>query len=162
MRTRRRIGELFLAIALVAALAGCGGGSSSSSTSTTTTAAATTTTSTAGVKAAITTAWTTFFNGATPVAQRVALLAGGSKFSSTIKTLSKNPLASKTAATVSNIKVTGPKTATVTFSVSLSGIPVLTNVNGTAVLTDGKWLVDAASLCKLLSLEGGAAPSACH
>jgi hypothetical protein len=106
------------------------------------------------VKDAIGEAWTKFFNGSTPFGERVALLAGGDRFSSTIKSLSKNPLASKTSATVSNVTITGATTATVTFTVYLAGLPVLKDVKGTAVLENGTWLVDAGSLCKLLALEG--------
>ncbi|HWB23545.1 MAG TPA: hypothetical protein VG652_11750 [Gaiellaceae bacterium] len=166
MGFRRRIGELVVVAALVCAAAGCGGGGSSSTTTTTgpSTSTTTTTTTTAGSatspEAAIKAAWIKFFNGATPVAQRVALLAGGSHFSSTIKSLSSNPLASKTSATVSNVTVTSPTTATVTFSVSLAGLPVLKNVKGTAVKQNGSWLVDAGSLCKLLALQGSK-PAAC-
>jgi len=110
--------------------------------------------------AEITQAWKTFFNGATPVAQRVALLAGGQRFAATIKSLSTNPLASKTSATVSKVTVTDATTATVTFTIYLAGAPVLANVKGTAVLDNGTWLVDAASLCQLLALEGSP-PAAC-
>jgi hypothetical protein len=170
--------------ALVCAVAGCGGGGSSTSTSTTvpitvtipstttnsavpackagqnSTAANPCTASTSGnATAEIKQAWETFFNGATPVAQRVALLAGGQRFAATIKSLSTNPLASKTSATVSKVTVTSPTTAQVTFTVSLAGAPVLANVKGTAVLQNGTWLVDAGSLCKLLALQGSPTPA---
>jgi hypothetical protein len=184
MKSGLRIGALLLGAALVCAAAGCGGGGSSSGGTTTastpTTAAspppATTTVCKAGQvsttrnpcsggshvsdQSEIETAWKKFFDGGTPVAQRVALLAGGSRFSSTIKSLSSNPLASKTSATVSKVTVTGPTTATVVFTVYLAGAPVLSNVKGTAVLQNGSWLVDAGSLCKLLALQGSV-PAAC-
>ena len=157
---------MLLVAVLVAASAGCGGGGGSSSSTTTTvsststsTVSSTTTTATA-TETAIADAWKTFFNGATPFAKRVALLAGGDRFSATIKSLSKNPLASKTSATVSNVKITGPTTAIVTFSVALAGLPVLKDAKGTAVLQNGVWLVDAGSLCKLLTLQGSK-PAAC-
>ncbi len=145
----------------MAAGTGCGGGSSSSTTTTgSSTTTATTTTSASATAAAIRAAWKKFFDGSTPVAERVALLAGGERFSATIKELSQNPLASKTSATISKVKITGPTAASVTFTVYLAGLPVLKNVKGTAVLQNGAWLVDAASLCKLLALQG-ALPAAC-
>jgi hypothetical protein len=155
----RRIGGLVVVALLVCAVAGCGGGgSSSSSTSTASSTTVATTSKPESAKTltqgAIGAAWVKFFNGSTPFAQRVALLAGGDRFSSTIKSLSKNPLASKTSATVSNVKLTSTTTATVTFTVYLAGLPVLKDVKGTAVLQNGSWLVDAGSLCKLLALEG--------
>jgi hypothetical protein len=135
----------------------CAAGEKSTSAKPCTTAP---TTTPSAIEAAVTKAWKTFFNGATPVAQRVALLAGGNRFSATIKSLSQNPLASKTSATVSKVVSTGPTTATVTFTVYLAGVPALSNVTGSAVLENGKWLVDPTSLCKFLSLQGSV-PSAC-
>jgi hypothetical protein len=169
--------------ALVCASAGCGGGGSSTSTTTTGSTTAPITTNSGAVPACkagqqstsanpctatpsgnptaeITQAWKTFFDGGTPIAQRVALLAGGQRFASTIKALSKNPIAQKTSATVSKVTVTGPTTASVTFTVYLSGAPVLAGVKGTAVLQNGMWLVDAGSLCKFLELQGSV-PAVC-
>ena len=163
---RRGIGGLALVVILAIVAAGCGGGGSSTSTtttgssSTTSTASSGAATSASATASAIRDAWKTFFDGATPVAQRVALLADGQRFSATIKALSQNPLASKTSATISKVKVTGPTTASVTFTVYLAGLPVLKNVKGTAVLANGAWLVDAGSLCKLLVLQGST-PAAC-
>jgi hypothetical protein len=116
---------------------------------------------TPSVETTIVNAWERFFNGATPIAQRIALLAGGDRFAATIRSLSQNPLASKTSATVKSVTITGPTTATVTFSIYIAGVPALTNVKGTAVLENSSWLVDAASLCRLLALEGST-PSACQ
>jgi hypothetical protein len=169
--------------AVVCASAGCGGGGSSTSTttagSTTAPIAVTngavpackagqtstasnpcTVSSTGDAKAEISAAWKTFFDGGTPIAQRVALLAGGQRFAATIKALSQNPLAQKTSATVSKVTLTGPTTASVTFTVYLAGAPVLAGVKGTAVLQNGMWLVDAGSLCKFLELQGSV-PAAC-
>jgi hypothetical protein len=179
VRSLRRIGGLVVVAALVCASAACGGGGSSSSSTSTvapviTIPAATTTTCKAGqsnttanpcsggapaATIVIADAWKKFFNGATPVAQRVALLAGGQRFAATIKSLSTNPLATKTSATVSKVTITGPTTAQVTFTVYLAGAPVLANVKGTAVLQNGTWLVDAGSLCKLLALQGSPTPA---
>jgi hypothetical protein len=144
--SRRLVGGLLLVVALATALAACGGSK----------------TGAADQKAAITKSWTTFFDGSTPVAQRVALLQGGDKFTKVINELSASPLASKTAATVSDVTITSPTSATVTFDVSLAGQPVLQNATGQAVLVDGEWKVDAASLCHLLSsFQAGSLPAGC-
>ena len=75
--------------------------------------------------------------------------------------LAASPLAKSAKATVSNVEVTSPDKATVTYSVSIGGQPALTNQTGTAVLVDGQWKVGDASFCQLLSLQG-AAPALCR
>src|SRR5581483_5515351 len=88
--------------------------------------------------------WTSFFSSKTPVAQKPAMLQDGSKFASTIKALASNPLASQLSAKVSSVTMEGSSKAKVGYSSK----------------QNGKWVVDYASLCKLISLEGST-PAAC-
>lgn len=111
--------------------------------------------------AQITAAWTEFFDGATPAARKAQLLENGQVFAPVIAGLAASPLAKSAKATVSEVQVTSPDKATVTYSVSIGGQPALTNQTGTAVLVDGQWKVGDASFCQLLSLQG-AAPALCR
>src|SRR5579875_3766087 len=71
---------------------------------------------------------------------------------------SKSPLAAHTSAQVSEVSLTSPTTATVTYTILLAGKPALKNVKGTAVKTDGKWQVGDQSFCQLLKLQGTTPP----
>jgi hypothetical protein len=110
--------------------------------------------------AQITHAWTSFFSAKTPVSQKPGMLQDGSKFAATIKTLSKNPLASKLSAKVTKVTLEGSSKATVVYSVYLGSTAVLKNQTGEALKENGKWVVGYASLCKLLAFEGPT-PAAC-
>jgi hypothetical protein len=156
--TAKRLSTLLLAAVLVLGAAACGSSGGGSSTSTTT--ATQPKPNPAAEKAAVKKAWTTFFSGSAPTAKRVALLQNGSQFSSAIKTLTKNPLASKTSATVSSVTLQGPSKAKVVYTVYLAGTPALKHRTGTAVKTNGQWQVGDGSFCALLKL-GGAAPANC-
>jgi len=144
-----------LAIAVVgAALAGCG-----SSKSGTSQAKAPSTPPSA--EAQVKHDWLEFFNPATPSATAVSLLQNGSKFAAVINAQAKSPFAKEASATVAGVKLTGPSTATVTYTLKLAGqpIPGLKNATGTAVKTGGTWQVADASFCQLLKLEGSAPPA---
>jgi hypothetical protein len=149
-RTRNLIGGAVLIAVVATAVAACGSKSSSTSTAMTP----------AQSRAAIEQSWKTFFDGKTAIDKRVALLAGADKFSSEIKSLASNPLAKQTSATVSKVVLNGSDKATVTFTLLFAGNPVVKDVEGQAVLVDGTWKVDAASMCRLLALQG-AVPAGC-
>jgi hypothetical protein len=103
-----------------------------------------------------------FFSSSTPTAQRVALLQNGSKFSSSISSLSGSPLASNIAAKVDSVTLTSSTQAKVTYDITgPGGVALLSNKTGTAVLEGGVWKVGDASFCQLLNLQGGTLPSAC-
>ncbi len=174
------LGRSRLAAAVVVTIilvAGCSSSSSSTSTSSSSAPAATSSASSAtpsssaasstssgpesAAAAQITAAWTEFFDGATPAARKAQLLENGQVFAPVIAGLAASPLAKSAKATVSNVEVTSPDKATVTYSVSIGGQPALTNQTGTAVLVDGQWKVGDASFCQLLSLQG-AAPALCR
>jgi len=97
--------------------------------------------------------WTTFFNGTTPAARRIALLQNGPAFASVITAQSKTALAKSVSVTVTKVTVTTPTSATVRYTLRLSGTPLFTGQIGTAVKQNGTWKVSIASFCPLLALE---------
>jgi hypothetical protein len=148
---------LALTIAAATLLAGCGGGGKS------TTATSTTGASPAATIAQIKDNWTKFFDGSTSASDRTALLQNGPKFAQIMAAINSSPLATGVKAKVTRVKLLTPSTASVTYTILLSGQPVLPNAKGTAVLDQGVWKVGAGSFCGLVKLEtgGGAVPAVC-
>jgi hypothetical protein len=129
------------------ALAGCGGSSKASS----------------GHSAVeqVKHAWTTFFNGSTPAATKVALLQNGQRFAPIVQAEASSPLARQTKVVVKKVTLLGHNRASVLYTIELGGQPALPNQTGTAVLEGGRWRVSDRSFCSLLSLQG-AVPPACR
>jgi hypothetical protein len=178
-----------LGLALAAALTACSSSGSSSSspaaTSTSPAAAATTApaspsapattaaaspsatasseaTSGAAATAAIKQNWVAFFNPKSSVATKEALVQNGSKFEALLKSQASNPTAATASASVQSVKITSPTQATVSYTILVSGSPVLKGQKGTAVYQDGTWKVSKTSFCGLAALEnGGKAPAVC-
>lgn len=172
-----------LGLALAAALSACSSSSSSSSSSvaaspssaaasptpvaTTPAASPSATasseaTSGAAATAAIKTNWVTFFNPKTSVATKVTLVENGSKYLALLQSQAKNPTAATASASVQSVKITSPTSATVDYTILVSGSPVLKGQKGTAVYQDGTWKVSKTSFCGLAALEaGGKAPAVC-
>jgi len=147
---------LILAVATATVIAGCGGGGKKQATlpTTSTTAAP----STAAEIGQIKQNWATFFDGSTSAADRIRLLEDGQKFASVIEALGSSSLAKQVKAQVGRVKLTSSKTASVTYTILLSGNPVLKNERGQAVLVGDTWKVGAASVCGLAKLEGVTPP----
>jgi len=103
--------------------------------------------------------WTEFFSAKTPASTKVSLLQNGQKFAPVIQAQSNSPLAAESAAKVTGVKVSGPTTATVTYTILLAGKAALKNVTGTAVKTNGAWQVGDQSFCRLLGLQGTTPPA---
>jgi hypothetical protein len=104
--------------------------------------------------------WTSFFSAKTPVAQKPAMLQDGSRFAAAITSLSRNPLASQLSAKVSSVTLQGSNKAKVVYSIYLGSTAALKDQTGYASKQNGKWVVDYASLCKLIALQGST-PAAC-
>jgi len=163
-------------LALTAALTACSSASSGttgSGSSPTTSAPATSgssmapssaaaePTSGSGAVSAITANWEAFFSGKTSAATKISLLQNGQTFSQVINNQAGSSLSSSAKATVSSVTVNSDGTATVKYSVGISGAS-LPPTNGTAVYQDGVWKVGDVSFCYLLTLEnGGSKPSVC-
>jgi hypothetical protein len=175
----RRIMAPALGVALAAAVAAC---SSSSSPSATSSGPASSSPSSAPVGspvpagsststgspgnsasiAAITTNWETFFDGKTSAAKKVSLLQNGSKYATAIDALAGSSLATSAGAKVTAVVVNTAASATVSYSITLSGATALPGQTGTAVYQSGIWKVGDVSFCDLLKLEnGGTAPAVC-
>ena len=107
----------------------------------------------------VATNWVTFFDPATPTATKVSLLENGSKFSAVLAGEATNAQAKETAAQVTAVTVTG-STASVTWSLLLSGMPVIKGQKGQALLNNGTWQVADSSFCGLLSMQPPV-PAAC-
>jgi len=149
-------------IVLAVTATACGGSSPSSSGTTTPPAA-----STGGnAVAQITANWETFFNGKTPVSQRVSLVQDGSQFQSIIQAQAGSALAAGASAKVTKVTVTSPTQATVKYNILEGGSPAVSNQTGMAVLENGTWKVGVTSFCGLLVLENGGKttglPAACQ
>ena len=180
MKSHRYASQLagtFAAIALAATIAACGSSSPSSSGSSAPATSAPATSAPAstspagspgtgsGQVATITKNWEAFFNAKTPVDQRIALLQDGSQFASVIRSQAGAGLAALATAKVTNVVVSSPAQAKVTYNILVSGTPELKNQSGVAVLQNGTWKVGVASFCGLLTLENGGKtsglPAAC-
>ena len=173
VNTRRLVSWILLVSAIGGGLAACSSGSSSSSSSAPASASspaaaapsASGSGSSSSAEQAITTNWEAFFNPQTPVAKRVSLLQDGQAMSSVIKAQAGSGLASQATAKVTKVTVTSPTQAKVTYTILLSGSPVLKNQAGVAVLQGGTWKVGLASFCGLLALENSgdtsSLPAAC-
>jgi hypothetical protein len=147
-------GIALIAIALLAVVAaGCGG--SGEKAATTPTAA-----SPAAQRAEIKRVWERFFAGSTSASEKEKLLENGSQFSDALDAAAKSPFAKQSGARVNRVTLLGPAKAKVVYAILLSGKPVLSKRQGTAVNEDGHWKVGTASFCQLLALQGGA-PKQC-
>jgi hypothetical protein len=113
-----------------------------------------------GTAKTIATNWVAFFNPATPIATKATLLQNGSTFSAVLQGEASNAQAKLTSAQVTAVTVSG-STATVTWTLLLSGSPVVANQKGQAVLEGGTWKVGDSAFCGLLKLAGGQLPTAC-
>ncbi|MGD0741774.1 MAG: hypothetical protein ABSA31_00545 [Acidimicrobiales bacterium] len=145
-RTRLALGSLVVlgALALGAAAPSASGSSGGSAATT----------------AAIKTNWTLFFKGTTPAAQKEKLLQNGSKFAAFLKVQAKSAAAKETTVKVTKVKITSKTSATVIYTIYISGTPAEPNASGKAILENKVWVVSDTSFCALVSLEG-AAPKAC-
>jgi len=170
---RRHLLVPVLGLAVAATMSACSSGSSSSisSAATSPTAAASSAapaTSAAavpsspaaspsstftGTAAAIEKSWETFFNGSTPAATKAGLVQNGQAFLPVLEAQAKNPQGATASASVQSITMTSATQATVTYTILVSGTPMLAGQKGTAVLEDGTWKVGTASFCALAALE---------
>jgi len=118
-----------------------------------------------GAIAAIKANYAAFYNAKTPLSRRVALIQDGSMFRAAIKAQLSNTFASTATAKVSTVKLTGAGQASVVYTISALGSPLLKNSHGVAVYQGGIWKVGAATFCSLLQKEAAGStaglPSVC-
>ena len=144
----RRLTLAFGSVLAAVVLAACGASTHTSTTG-----------STAAARAQIKSAYEKFFSSKTSIPDRVALLQNGQRFKGVVTSFAKNPLASRTSATVSSVTLQGMNRAKVVYTVKVAGA-ALPKQTGAAVRENGTWKVGDASLCKLIAL-GGTTPSVC-
>jgi hypothetical protein len=149
---------LLLALAACGGSGGSGGGTGgtpqASSSPTPGGASASASVSGASGKTAeqITAHWEAFFNAKTPLAQRVKYLQNGHVFAPVLRAQARSALASAASAKVSKVAVS-PHQAKVTYTILVSGQPMLKDRTGVAVRQGGVWKVGDTSFCGLLRLE---------
>ncbi|MBO0819224.1 MAG: hypothetical protein J2P26_00070 [Nocardiopsaceae bacterium] len=169
MRFHREAGRVLIApalgLVLAAAITACSGSSSPSSSPSASPSAATSSAApgsgpSGSATATIKANWQKFFAGSTPTSGRVALLQNGQTFARELGVMES--LGTTASAKVSDVKLTSPSQATVTYSIYLGKTAMLPNQKGVAILDNGTWKVSDASVCVLLTLENaGKAPSVC-
>ncbi|MER5635640.1 hypothetical protein ABT095_01645 [Kitasatospora sp. NPDC002227] len=176
--TRRAAGALLAAVLLTSGAAACSSGSSSSKSSpsssasagsssgpsaspTTASPSATAPADPAAAKALVKADWEKFFDPATPLTGKAALLQNGDQLLPLLQGFSQDPRVGQVKAQVSDVTFTSPTSATVTYSLSLQGNVVQPNASGTAVLDNGTWKVSRSSLCGLVTLSGATALPGC-
>ncbi|MFM1728350.1 hypothetical protein ABI214_23010 [Prescottella soli] len=147
----------FGAVLLVAAV-GCGSSNDNSSGTSTPSTTMSGTAAMSGDSKAAGDAFVAFFSGSTPGDQKITLVQNGQAFADVINAQAASPIAQGTTATVTKVDLDAPGHATVFYTVSLNGQPVLVDQMGEAVYVDGHWKVAQASFCDLLTLQGNPPP----
>ena len=153
----------------LAAVAACSSGNSPGPTHPSSTAAAAQPSAGAAGEAAVKSMWQTFFNGVVPIPRRLTLLQNSQEFAGFVRAQAKSAsiggLVLQATAKVKSVTLQPPDQAAVTFAVLLSGKPLARGLHGTAVYSNGRWLVAASTFCSLLrKVYGGKSttlPSAC-
>lgn len=153
-------------LALALAVTACGGSSGGSGASAPSGGGSSSAPAAGGTALSqIKTNWEAFFNPKTPLARREALVQNGQLFAGIMKAQAGSGLASSVTAQVSKVHVVSDSQAKVTYTILVSGNPMLRNQNGVAVKEGGVWKVGDASFCGLLALQNGGStaslPSAC-
>lgn len=157
---------------IVGVAAGCSDDDSSDASSSTTTSAVASETSAAAETSAateskadapaadpavtkeITDAYTTFFNGKTPAADRTKLIENPDGFAKVLEGMATQEQAQGTSVTVSGVTLTDENNADVNYDLLLNGAPVMPGQTGQAVKVDGAWKVASSTFCALLSIQG--------
>ena len=143
-------------LTLAVALTACGGGSSPKAAPPTvppTTVAPTTTVP--AIDPAVVTAWTTFFNAATPPAVALGYLQNGSAYAGQLATLGALMPKGLTAKVEGVTPVDATHDAVTYELLAADGHSLLGHPStGQAVMVSGKWLVSASTFCGLVSLAG--------
>ncbi|GJF27388.1 hypothetical protein KNE206_00880 [Kitasatospora sp. NE20-6] len=158
-----------LVLGLTTACSSDSSGSGSPSAGASTTAASSAPASPAGTapadveaaKAQVTANWEKFFDPATPIADKAAVLQNGAALAPALQGFAADPRVGQVKADVTAVDFTSATEATVTYTLSLQGNVVQPAATGTAVLDGGTWKVSTASLCGLVAQAGGATVPGC-
>ncbi|WP_233289194.1 hypothetical protein [Kitasatospora sp. MBT63] len=110
----------------------------------------------AGATTQVTTNWEKFFDPATSLADKSALLENGEQLVPVLQGFASDPRVGQVKAKVTDVAFTSPSSATVTYTLSLQDQVVQQDATGQAVLVNGTWKVSTSTLCGLVTLAGSA------
>lgn len=113
----------------------------------------------ANAQASVRADWTAFFDPATPIAQREALLQNGRKFIAYLQAQAQPGVARVTTEQVTAVTVIHTL-AVVTYNILVSGVTssALSNLSGQATFANGTWQVSDSDFCSLLRIENKGKP----
>ncbi|OKI12857.1 hypothetical protein A6A07_16510 [Streptomyces sp. CB03911] len=115
----------------------------------------------AAAKTEVTTNWEKFFDPATPIADKAALLQGGEQLAPALQGFAGDPRVGQVKAQVTDVQFTSATDATVTYTLSLQGTVVQPDATGQAVLDNGTWKISRSTLCGLVQQTGTTAIPGC-
>jgi hypothetical protein len=172
VRCRSSASFVAASIAVAILMAACGSSGSKSATSSPITSASAPSTASSSAaasgtpadpvtKAAVTRAYTKFFNFRTPVAENVARLQHGDALKSAVLADAKVGRTQQITSSVASVTVMSSDVAKVVWTLNTAGNPVLPNTSGYAVREDGVWKVAAQTFCALAAM-GGLKAAACN
>lgn len=158
-----------MAVVAVAGLTACSGSSKPKSTPTSSATAPSSAASSSGAggtltgdAATIRDVYLRFLDLKVPVEQKVGLIQDGTEFLPAMQAEAKNPQAATVSLQVSDVKVSSAKLADVTYTILVSGSPLLPNQHGYAVKEDGTWKIAGVTFCGLLAAQNPTAiPPVC-
>ncbi|POX47322.1 hypothetical protein C3489_29960 [Streptomyces sp. Ru71] len=153
-----------LVLILAPALAACsddnGGGKATPSATRTTSAAPVAPADPAAAQKEIKENWQKFFDPATPVQAKLAVLQNGDRMAPVLQAFSGDQRSRQAQAQVTKVTFTSPTRATVTYDLVVRGATALPNASGTAIQESGTWKVSDSTLCALIAMSGNASASA--
>jgi hypothetical protein len=163
----RRSAPVPLVLLAAIALAGCSssGGPATSAPPTTASVGSTAAGSSGSAAdpattAAVTKAYKTFFDPATPLATVTRYLQHGSRFTQAIAAQARQGAQQHLGVRVTKVVMLSPNSTAVTFDLLSAGKVLLPGSPGNAVRESGVWKVAAKTFCELVQLTGKA-PTAC-
>ncbi|GHA11148.1 hypothetical protein ACFOOM_26545 [Streptomyces echinoruber] len=104
--------------------------------------------------------WQKFFDPATPLKEKQAVLENGARMTLVLRAFSGDQRGRQVRAQVTKVVFTSPTQAGVTYDLLLKGATALPGAAGTAVQQDGTWKVSDKTLCALVQMSGHASASA--
>ncbi|SEM67105.1 hypothetical protein [Streptacidiphilus jiangxiensis] len=134
-----------------AAAAGCGNGTAP-------TVSGSGPADTTGAAGKIATDYAEFFDPATSLNDKMALVENAQKVAPAMQAFAGNPQAAQTSVAVTGVDFTSASSADITYNVCLSGAVALKASKGKSVLDGGVWKVSDTTLCGLLQLQAGSSP----
>lgn len=107
--------------------------------------------SSSGDETAVKSLWQEFFNTATPLERRQALLQNGAAFADVLKA---EAVSGPMSVVVDAVRFSDVSHATVSFALRIGTTVRLPSVAGAAVRVDGRWLVSKSTMCVVLAASG--------